>query len=107
MATPNNDDMSLASPEEKPVAARHVSEPPSTPAPAETPRETEASKMSFLSVFSFGGSPTSQDAPAPVEVKEDEVVEIKVEAPAPEPAVEVKEEAPKPAPAKKACCVVC
>ena len=62
--------------------------------------------MSFLSVFSFGGSPTSQDAPAPVEVKEDEVVEIKVEAP-PEPAVEVKkEETPKPAPAK-ACCVVC
>ena len=83
-----------------------VSEPPDTPAPAETPRETEASKMSFLSVFSFGGSPTSQDAPAPVEVKEDEVVEIKVEAP-PEPAVEVKkEETPKPAPAK-ACCVVC
>ena len=79
-----------------------VSEPPDTPAPAETPRETEASKMSFLSVFSFGGSPTSQDAPAPV--KEDEVVEIKVEAP--EPAVEVKAEAPKPAPAK-ACCVVC
>jgi hypothetical protein len=35
------------------------------------------------------------------------VVEIKVEAPASEPAVEVKEEAPKPAPAKKACCVVC
>ena len=60
--------------------------------------------MSFLSVFSFGGSPTSQDAPAPVEVKEDEVVEIKVAAP--EPAVEVKEEAPKPAPAK-ACCAVC
>jgi len=104
LATPNNDDMSLASPE-KPVAARHVSEPPNTPAPAETPRETEASKMSFLSVFSFGGSPTSQDAPAPVEVKEDEVVEIKVAAQAPEPAVEVKEQ-PKPAKAK-ACCVVC
>ena len=86
-----------------------VSEPPNTPAPAETPRETEASKMSFLSVFSFGGSPTSQDAPTPTPVQPaaDEVVEIKVEAPAPEPAVEVKEEAPKPAPAKKACCVVC
>ena len=63
--------------------------------------------MSFLSVFSFGGSPTSQDAPTPIQPAVDEVVEIKVEAPAPEPAVEVKEEAPKPAPAKKACCVVC
>ena len=84
-----------------------VSEPPDTPAPAETPRETEASKMSFLSVFSFGGSPTSQDAPTPVKVKEDEVVEIKVAAPAPEPAVEVKKAEPQPAPAKKACCVVC
>ena len=52
-ATPNNDEMSLVSPE-APVSARHVSEPPDTPAPAETPRETEASKMSFLSVFSFG-----------------------------------------------------
>ena len=61
--------------------------------------------MSFLSVFSFGGSPTSQDAPTPIKPAADEVVEIKVEAPAPEPAVEVKEE-PKPAPAK-ACCVVC
>ena len=81
-----------------------VSEPPSTPAPAETPRETEASKMSFLSAFSFGGSPTSQDAPTPIKPAADEVVEIKVEAP--EPAVEVKEEKPKPAPAK-ACCVVC
>ena len=60
--------------------------------------------MSFLSVFSFGGSPTSQDAP--IQPAADEVVEIKVEAPAPEPAVEVKQEAPKPAPAK-ACCVVC
>ena len=106
LATPANDDMSLASPEQ-PVAARHVSEPPDTPAPAETPRETEASKMSFLSVFSFGGSPTSQDAPTPVKVKEDEVVEIKVAAPAPEPAVEVKKAEPQPAPAKKACCVVC
>ena len=106
LATPANDDMSLASPEQ-PVAARHVSEPPDTPAPAETPRETEASKMSFLSVFSFGGSPTSQDAPTPVQPAADEVVEIKVAAPAPEPAVEVKkEEEPKPAPAK-ACCVVC
>ena len=27
-----------------------------------------------MSVFSFGGSPTSQDAPTPVKVKEDEVV---------------------------------
>ena len=101
LATPNNDDMSLASPE-KPVAARHVSEPPDTP---KEPRETEASKMSFLSVFSFGGSPTSQDAPTPIKPAADEVVEIKVEA-APEPAVEVKKEEPKPAPAK-ACCVVC
>ena len=83
-----------------------ISEPPDTPAPAETPRETEASKMSFLSVFSFGGSPTSQDAPAPVQPAADEVVEIKVPAPAPEPAVEVKREEPQPAPAK-ACCVVC
>ena len=103
--------MSLVSPE-APVSARHVSEPPDTPAPAEpvpaeTPRETEASKMSFLSVFSFGGSPTSQDAPTPVKVKEDEVVEIKVAAPAPEPSVEVKKAEPQPAPAKKACCVVC
>ena len=109
MATPANDDMSLASPE-KPVAARHVSEPPDTPAPeSPKPRETEASKMSFLSVFSFGGSPTSQDAPTPTPVQPaaDEVVEIKVEAPAPEPAVEVKKEEPQPAPAKKACCVVC
>ena len=104
MATPANDDMSLASPD-KPVAARHVSEPPDTPAPTE-PRETEVSKMSFLSVFSFGGSPTSQDAPTPVQPAADEVVEIKVEAPAPEPAVEVKKEEPKPAPAK-ACCAVC
>ena len=65
--------------------------------------------MSFLSVFSFGGSPTSQDAPTPTPVQPaaDEVVEIKVEAPAPEPAVEVKKEEPQPAPAKKACCVVC
>ena len=64
--------------------------------------------MSFLSVFSFGGSPTSQDAPTPIQPAADEVVEIKVEAPAaaPEPAVEVKTEEPKPAPAK-ACCVVC
>ena len=85
--------------------ARHVSEPPNTP---KEPRETEASKMSFLSVFSFGGSPTSQDAPTPTPVQPaaDEVVEIKVEAPAPEPAVEVKKEEPKPAPAK-ACCAVC
>ena len=89
--------------EPKPVAARHVSEPPDTP---KEPRETEASKMSFLSVFSFGGSPTSQDAPTPIKPAADEVVEIKVEAPAPEPAVEVKEEEPKPAP-PKACCVVC
>ena len=60
-----------------------------------------------LSVFSFGGSPTSQDAPTPVQPAADEVVEIKVAAPAPEPAVEVKkEEEPKPAPAK-ACCAVC
>ena len=103
MATPANDDMSLAL-TDQPVAARHVSEPPDTP---KEPRETEASKMSFLSVFSFGGSPTSQDAPTPIQPAADEVVEIKVEAPAPEPAVEVKEEAPKPAPAKKACCVVC
>ena len=57
-------------------------------------------------VFSFGGSPTSQDAPTPVQPAADEVVEIKVEAPAPEPAVEVKKEEPQPAPAK-ACCVVC
>ena len=92
--------------QEAPVAARHVSEPPDTPAPTE-PRETEASKMSFLSVFSFGGSPTSQDTPTPVQPAADEVVEIKVEAPAPEPAVEVKKEEPQPAPAKKACCVVC
>ena len=84
--------------------ARDLTEPPDTP---KEPRETEASKMSFLSVFSFGGSPTSQDAPTPIAPAADEVVEIKVEAPAPEPAVEVKEEAPKPAPAKKACCVVC
>ena len=63
--------------------------------------------MSFLSVFSFGGSPTSQDTPAPVQPAADEVVEIKVPAPAPEPAVEVKKEEPQPAPAKKACCVVC
>ncbi|CAH0375556.1 unnamed protein product, partial [Pelagomonas calceolata] len=42
MATPANDDMSLASPDNKPVAARHVSEPPDTP---KEPRETEASKM--------------------------------------------------------------
>ena len=59
-----------------------------------------------MSVFSFGGSPTSQDAPAPVQPAADEVVEIKVPAPAPEPAVEVKREEPQPAPAK-ACCVVC
>ena len=85
------------------MMSAQVSEPPDTP---KEPRETEASKMSFLSVFSFGGSPTSQDAPTPVKPAADEVVEIKVEAPAPEPAVEVKEEAPKPAPAK-ACCVVC
>ena len=90
-------------------AAAQVSEPPDTPAPeSPKPRETEASKMSFLSVFSFGGSPTSQDAPTPTPVQPaaDEVVEIKVEAPAPEPAVEVKKEEPKPAPAN-ACCVVC
>ena len=60
-----------------------------------------------LSVFSFGGSPTSQDAPTPIKPAADEVVEIKVPAPAPEPAVEVKEEAPKKTAPAKACCVVC
>ena len=73
-------------------------------APSTLPKT--ALKMSFLSVFSFGGSPTSQDAPTPIAPAADEVVEIKVEAPAPEPAVEVKKEEPQPAPAK-ACCVVC
>ena len=38
LATPANDDMSLASPDQ-PVAARHVSEPLDTP---KEPRETEA-----------------------------------------------------------------
>mmetsp|Transcript_15099 Transcript_15099/g.46910 ORF Transcript_15099/g.46910 Transcript_15099/m.46910 type:complete len:177 (-) Transcript_15099:136-666(-) len=100
-------------PERTPVGGQslwNLFSPAPTTEPAGTPRD---SNMSFLSVFSFGGSPTPEKPPekaATAETEmvpspEDEMVDVDISeaspAPAPAPAA-----VPESAPAPKSCCTI-